>query len=408
MEKELVELLSEREADGDIYWHIFDREGKTIQPAFDYLIESVQRQLKPQSVENRAYALKAWYRYLAKNAVRDVEAGDEVLVEFRDDTFRRPAQNSGADDQARKRSINTTLRYIYQYYVWLQGQPAYRGGRKLIGERNAQITSTLLFGDGSSRSRSRSDYPATYRNVGEGSRHRVSYVPTERDRALIHAYFHAYRSPDIALRDTLLYDLVWEVGWRRGSILSLNTTDFERARSDASSDTISVRPRVQKFGYSKWFEVPMYLAHRIVDYIDTERAAIIKATGSRAQEVFLSSTTGRPLSAKGVTTNFSLASNAVGLPPRSGLHGGRRGFTNNFLEREIAARLQLGQDTSTEALSFSLAQALGHESVDSQAAYIDHARSIVREAPAFRCAVANARLANENAILRAAKSRVGI
>jgi site-specific recombinase XerD len=397
-------LKSERPADGVVYWHLWDEGGCTVDAAFDHLLELVDHKGdRPSTVEGRAYALKKWYSFLQTEKTTDIDATDDTLLKFRKSLMSRSAPNRSDDEQAHKRSVNKDLRRIYKFYVWLQTQEHYSKGKRIIGTHGCQITSTLVQSQLPAIKRtSRSDYPKIFHDAGEHSRHRSSHVLDEGDRSALHEYFHAHCSEEIALRNCLIFDLAWEVGLRRASILSLTISDFDSARSTTAADFISVCPRRQKFGYSNRFPVPIHLAARIVRYIDGERAELIAATGSDAREVFLSSADGGPLSGKGVTVDFYRAARSVGLPRRSGLHCGRHSFAHSFVRKELAARRELGLDTSADSVALALAEALGHESINSQIAYLSNLGSLMRQSEVFRSAMHNAKLANENAELRAA------
>lgn len=164
---------------------------------------------------------------------------------------------------------------------------------------------------------------------------------------------------------------------------------------------IHVRPSSQKFGYSNSFPVERGLATRILSYIEHERQEIVSRTKSRAPEIFLSHRSGKPLTAGAVSGIFNSARHALGWPAGAGLHAWRRGFANAYIEREIDARIELGLDTGGETIAMSLATALGQESMASQAAYIRDAQRRIRGSSTFRDKAEHARLADENAMLRA-------
>jgi hypothetical protein len=63
------------------------------------------------------------------------------------------------------------------------------------------------------------------------------------------------------------------------------------------------------------------------------------------------------------------------------------------------ARLELGLDTGSETIALSVAQALGHESLGSQAAYVRDAQRRLRGTATYRDKEEHARLADENARL---------
>ncbi|KLD64399.1 tyrosine-type recombinase/integrase [Dyella japonica] len=382
-----------------VFWHLTDAKGGTVWPFLNYMIALVDgQQLNVKTVEGRAYALAKWYRYLAQERIDVLDADDRVLCMFRDAMLERESANRSGNAQARRRTINLDLRNIYLYYAWLQRDPVY-GRRRLLGAQGCQITSALLENH-STAVGGRRRYPLTFRQAGERSKHRLNFVPGETHRAELTEYFYDRFSPELARRNCLLFALAWHIGWRRGSILSLTVDDFslEQWQGEGSLD---VQPSVQKFGYSNIFSVPEAIVHDVRTYLATERAALIARTGSHSQAIFLNERTGQPLTARAVSMLFSRARVALRWPKGAGLHAWRRGFTNAYVEREIDARLELGLDTGGEAIAMSVAHALGQQSLASQAAYIRDAQRRLRGSITFRDKEEHARLADENARLRA-------
>lgn len=394
-----IALRRDRSPDGRTYWHLNDQDGQTIWPFVDYIIDCTDLQeLNAKTVDNRAHSLAQWFRFLAENHIGMWQATDQALKDFRKWLMERESPNRSGDPQARRRTINQDLRNIYQYYAWLQQDPCHGAGRRLLGAGLCQITSTLIE-DPSKRSGSRKRYPATFRHAGERSKHRLGFVPGESHRAALSEYFYDTFSLEVARRNCQMFELAWCVGWRRGSVLSLTTADFETARL-SQGEGIKITPARQKFGYTNSFDVPYRTAIQVLDFIDSERTACVARTGSTYQELFLSDRTGRPLTPGAVSGIFNKARNALGWPKGASLHAWRRGFTNAYLERELDARLELGMDTGGETIAMSLAQALGQESLSSQAAYVRDAQRRIRGSTSFRDKEEHARLADENARLR--------
>jgi integrase len=379
-------------------------------PFLDFMIDSVDVQmLKPKTVEGRAFSLKKWYQFLSDSGVDALDADDEMLVKFREHLFERTAPNRSGDAQARRRTINIDLRNVYTYYAWLQKNDANCQAKRLLGIEASQITSSLLAERSAGVSRSdRQRYPATYRNAGERSKHRLGFVPREEHRAQLTDYFYDAHPANLAKRNCLIFELAWSVGWRRGSILSLTIEQFPREivlDGDGSSE-LSICPPSQKFGYSNSFPLERSLALRVLHYIEHERKEIVCRTESKSSQIFLSERSGRPLTAGAVSGIFNTARHAMGWPQGAGLHGWRRGFANTYIEREIDARIELGLDTGGEAIAMSLATALGQESLASQGAYVRDAQRRIRGTATFKDKAEQARLSDENAALRAEVARL--
>lgn len=401
--RQSVELRRDVDDNGTSFWFLSDHRARAIMPFLDYIIYCIDvSSMNPKTVEHRAYSLKKWYQYLVSKRLETFDVDDDVLKGFRDESLVRRAANSSGDIQARRRTVNLDLRNVYTYYAWLQRQSDYGKGRRLLGPYACQITSSLSdTNDRTTKHSDRQRYPLILRNAGERSKHRLSFVPKEQHRAALTEYFYETQAPDIANRNCLIFEIAWVVGWRRGSILSLEVDQFSRNHMRGDQDTIDVRPRVQKFGYSNSFAVNVGLASRIADYIEHGRSAIVERTQSKSSRIFLSSRTGRPLSESTVSCLFVAARKALGWPAGAALHAWRRGFTNAFIEREMDARLELGLDTSGETIAMSVAVALGQVSLSSQSAYIRDAQRRTRGTSSFRDKQEHARLSDENAALRA-------
>ncbi|WP_161521134.1 tyrosine-type recombinase/integrase [Burkholderia glumae] len=395
--------------DGQVFWHLSDERSYTVGPFLDYIIDCVDvKLLRPKTVESKAYSLKKWYQFLSEQNVSAFDASDEDLEDFRAALLKRQVPNTSGDKQARLRTINVDLRNVYGYYAWLQQHPSYGRGKRLIGPFCFQITSTLA-SDGSVPPEDKSDrrrYPLTVPNAGERSKHRLGFVPREEHRAALTEHLYETHALDLARRNCLIFDLAWYVGWRRGSILSLTIDQFDKALIDKAKETITVKPAAQKFGYSNTYDMSVDLAARVRDYIENERKAIVLRTGSKFKEVFLSHRDGSPLKAGTASIIFVAARNALGWPLGAALHAWRRGFTNAYIEREIDARQELGLDTSGETISMSVAIALGQNDLLSQAAYVRDAQRRLKGSVTFRDKEEHARLADENAALRAENARL--
>lgn len=405
MPRQPITLQRDVDHSGTVFWGLTDEKLRTVLPFLDFMIYCIDvKMFAPKTVEGRAYSLKMWYQFLSNNHIDALEADDGVLVKFRDQLFERVAANRSGNEQARRRTVNADLRNVYIYCAWLQKNHPDCQRRRLIGLSACQITSSLME-DRSARGAGmdRQRYPLTFRNAGERSKHRLGWVPGEEHRAQLTEYFYDAHPPHLAARNCLIFELAWSVGWRRGSILSLTTDEFAEEvimGGDGISD-ISIRPPEQKFGYSNSFPVERSLGLRVLHYIKHERAEIVSRTNSKSSKIFLNVYTGTPLTVGAVSGIFNTARHALGWPAGAGLHGWRRGYTNKYIEREIDARIELGLDTGGETIAMSVATALGHECIDSQAAYVRDAQRRIRGSATYRDKVEHARLSDENAALRA-------
>lgn len=400
-----IKLQRDVKQDGQIIWHLSDNKMRTIFPFLDYVIQCSETKLyAPKTIEGIAYSLKKWYQYLSDSKVDALDADDKLLEKFRSHLLDRETVNRCGDQQARKRTANVDIKNVYGYYAWLQVDYFFGQNKRLLGTRFCQITSSLAEQNIDRASRAaRRRYPLLFKNAGENSKHRFGWVPVEEHRALLTDYFYDTYPVDLAKRNCLIFDLAWSVGWRRASILSLTVDQFSDALVLTSDDVcdIQITPPSQKFGYSNSFTLERNLATRVLHYIEHERAEIVSRTGSSSSAVFLSKSTGKPITQGSVSLIFNKARISLGWPRGASLHGWRRGFANKFLEREIDARVELGLDTGGESVGMALANALGQESLKSQGAYLRNIQSRLRASATFRDKAENMRLSDENASLRA-------
>jgi integrase len=399
-----VRLVRDPSAHSQDYWHLFDGAGRSVWHFLDFIIFSVDvAQLSPKSVEGRAYAIYKYYEYLELKSLDFWRTDDQTLKSYRDVRANTQSKNSSGDHRARLRSVNLELRSLYLFFAWLQKDPHYGKGRTLIGTHGFQIRSTLLLEQTVAkrhrRLRGADRYPLCFRNAGEGSKHRLAFVPSNRHRSILASYFYSRLDEATARRNCLIFELAWTIGWRRGSIMSLTVDDFDKA-AEAGSDELWIKPRQQKFGYSNSFMVPHRMAVQVLDYIASTRGLFVREGVDDESALFLSSTTGRPLTPHTASGIFCKARRDLGWPRGSGLHAWRRGFTNEFIEREIDARLELGLDTGGDSIALSLASALGHENVSSQSAYIRDSQRRISSSRSFAAAEEISRLHTENAELR--------
>lgn len=355
-----------REIQGRSYYSFFDANGRLFYPPSDYLMDMADFRMTANStVEDRANTLKVFLQYLSDNNIGYLDVDDVVLEEFRDSLLKTAAPNAQRNINTRKRTINVYLRRVYDFYKWVQDQES---TKRILGKKGHQIYSTLL--ESQNEDRNKNKYPKCYQRVGEGSKHTVNFVPSHENYTDLFDYFLQLR-PDVAIRNTLMLRILRQTGLRVGSLASLTIEQFNENEIDKSTGNISVRPAVQKNGYSKEFEVPLTLAYQIVSYIDKERQEIINKCGDQSKRLFLSTTKGIPLESKRISQLFNDAARAIGWNKKGvGPHCWRRLFACETIESDIDSSIELGLDTSIEGIGLRTAEKLGHNSINSQEAYI--------------------------------------
>lgn len=352
------------EIQGKNFYSFFDDKGELFYPPTDYLIDMLENQaFKNSTVDGRASTLKVFFQYLSDKNIDYLAVDDVVLEEFRDSRLNTGKPNPRSNSNGRKISINVYLRRIYDFYKWVQSlEPRSR----ILGTGGHQINSTLL----EKEQEQRSNYPKCYKGIGERSKHTVNFVPSQDDYTALFEHFLQLR-PSVATRNTLMLMIIRKTGFRVGSLASLSIDQFDEYKIAQSTGDILICPEVQKFGYHKEFEVPLTLAYQILNYIKKDRQEIVDKYKVQSNKIFLSTTTGIPLNSKRISQMFNDAAKKLGWDKRGvGPHSWRRLFACEIVESDVDSSIELGLDTSIEAIGSRTAQKLGHNSILSQEAYI--------------------------------------
>ncbi|QPK62570.1 site-specific integrase [Methylomonas sp. LL1] len=357
-----------REIDGKVFYSFFDNKGQVFYPPTDYLIDMADRQDAANgTVEDRACTLRVFFQYLSDKNIDYLEVDDNIIEEFRDNLLNKGNRNRHSTTNNRKISINVYLRQIYNFYKWVQGQEP---RKRILGVGGHQITSSLLASK--TDQQPSLNYPKCFQRVGENSKHTVNFVPSDDQYNEMFDFFLQAR-PNVASRNTLMLMTFRKSGLRVGSVASLTVDQFNEAEINKCVDVFLVRPKVQKFGYSKEFEIPLTLAIQILNYIKTDRQEIVNKFQAKSSNVFLSTTKGTALKSNHISNLFYSAAIQLGWDKKGvGLHCLRRLFACETIDDDIDCSIELGLDTSIEAVGLRTAQKLGHNSILSQQAYIRH------------------------------------
>lgn len=329
------------------------------------------------TLEKRIGQLLNFWEFLERENAAVEELSDAVLVRFRDGELQRVLSRkiSRGSELAAKRTVNDKLSAVYQWLVWMRqsGRLTYcsveQPVRHTVVHRKTRGISTALSG------------PSTlFRRTGTASKNRTAYVATARTLDAIADEFFAGRSLYAAHRNALILAIADTVGFRRGSIASLCTRQFNRSELEREIQTvILVRPQAQKFAYEHDFLFPVWLALRICDFCDTYRSPLTKDKGVSLKQtqdrIFLSSRDGRPLSERAISQIFSRAMRAIGAPKGAALHAFRAKFANDQIEYELDDRAKRGMDTSSSAVAAAVAMKLGQKDPASLYSYVVAAQS---------------------------------
>ena len=348
------------------YFSFFDVKGKLFYPPTDYLIKMVDTlQSSNSTVDDRATTLRVFFQFLSDNSIDYLDVDDEVLENFREHVCAAKRSNTQRNVNTRKRSINVYLRRIYDFYAWVQEE---NPQRRILGMGGHHISSALL--ENNRKNRGEDNYPKCYQNVGEGSKHSVGFVPEHEDYTELFDYFLSKRT-SVGKRNTLILQVFNQTGLRVGSLSSLTIDQFNEVDINNADNYLYIIPAVQKFGYSKSYEIPIDLAEQILKYIKNERQTIVDKYSSSSNRVFLSTTTGVALKSSYISNVFNSAAKSIGWNNKGvGPHCWRRRFACDEVTKDLDSSIELGFDTSLEAVGLRLAERLGQNNINSSGAYV--------------------------------------
>jgi len=369
----------------------YDKEDgqRLVNPLIDFCsFLSDEESLDSKTVKNEILYVRRFLEYLFEQDSTVANVDDDFLKAFRDSELNRVrgSRNRSLSENSLRRTVNSKLRRIYGFLVWFQRSENLRG---LIGPKNCKVQSIfedlpekrLGRGKKSFVISQRDCYPLLYRNVGEGSKHRVKYVATKRDKDEIIDLFLEQESFAVANRNVLMLELADQVGLRRGSINSLLAAQFRREEIEATRNVHwDVVPPAQKFGYEKKYAIPFRLAFRVCDYIDQVRRKIMldkgwseSRTGGR---LFFSVRDGAPLSEQTISQIIGKALRKVGVQEHgAAAHSFRRKFANDSIEEEMARRRLQNLDTSVASIAAAVSIRMGQTNPESLTPYVSRVQA---------------------------------
>jgi hypothetical protein len=331
------------------------------------------------SVDGPTYALFSLANYLAENEYGFSELSDDVLLDFRKASLKAVLGNSrsrGTNQQA-KRTVNVKMRYIYSFLA--ECHKLHRLPKNFIGWTGCRVQSSLIEFANRPDEQNKKDenkFPLCYKRVGTASSIDFSqYWATEGDVEKLEEYFWANGRPYTVRRNIIMLRVAEKSGWRVSSLNSILVPSFSReefARQE-HSDKFIVKPPRQKGGMDVSFPIPWELAYEVRRHIEEVRAPHLSSKavrGTAPEELFLSETTGSPLTDRHVTTTFSTAFRAIGAPKGSGEHALRRKRAEDVASDEIAHRKSQGILVVPEDIGAVVQEELGHGSRAAHRAYL--------------------------------------
>lgn len=367
---------------GTYSWLLYDiKEGNLVESLCDYADDMILKaQLSRLSVNQEMGHLRVFYAFLISRGVAVRDVSDQTLGEFRMHSLNAAKKGLAhrGSDEAAKRTTNAKLVRIYDWLRWMQDTGRVSAG--LIGVHRCQVTSGLERSSVLHARRVSSSlverYPLLFNLRSGNSKHRLAaFIPTEDTVDAVHAYFHsAASSSHVVHRNCLITSIASYTGFRRASIQSLRTTQFEISNLVATErDSVIIQPLRQKFGYGDVFEIPGWLLNQVLDFIRDHRQAVINRTGVNPSvhmdHLFLSDRTGRPLQDQSFTALMSRALRFAGAGKGSSMHAWRSKFAIEVTAESYEIRSALGLDTSIETMDSVVARSLGHKSPLSARAY---------------------------------------
>ena len=306
---------------------------------------------------------------------------DSLICDYREEELKNVLSNprSRGSKRAAKSTVNQKLGALLNWLVWLQ----YKGicPPDTIGPAKCRVTAwparvprkdgPWMPGSGVS-----SDLYLT----GAGTSGLTPAVSRDSFEAVREHIEVTYLSEYMANRDSLFVDVAASAGFRRGSICSLRTDQFDREKLDTwDNDTFPVTPSAQKFGYEDTFEIDTLLALRVSDFIEGPRKQFLEdlKVPSRVTQakIFLSAKTGRPITDRAMTSRIGKAMRAIGGTKGQAVHAFRGLFANDIIDSETDRRVERGLDTSTLSIASATATQLGQRRAESVFPYVANHQS---------------------------------
>ncbi|AQV92644.1 hypothetical protein BJN34_01905 [Cupriavidus necator] len=381
--------------DGRRYYIAYSPDDELVPPLMDYsMYLSDRKALDEKSVEKMIRNVASFFDFML--AIPNVISSwqflghvhDRLLEQYRDAEYERVIRSklSSKESRAAQRTVNAKLMDVYNFLLWYQH--ANKLG-ELIGPFGCRVSCRKVFGDETTDRFQKANYfPLLFKRTGANSGTVGKYVPSDADVCALSDYMRSSFTEFVAMRNLLALTLATEMGWRRGSIVSLRCSQFSAERLAKMSDRgLVCVPPSQKFGYQNGFVVSPELALNVFNFINDCRAAFLEEMEwdeERADgHVFISASTGRPLRDNSLSGIFGKAMKAIGAPRRAGLHSLRGLFAEKKVGDETVARVALGMDTSVTSVSTAVALEMGQRNPESLRAYVNEKQSeLVRRAVA--------------------------
>lgn len=323
--------------------------------------------------------VRPFFRFCRQQRRSWTTVDDDFLILWRE-RLRRGHRKVGVN------RINATLDRIFDFYVWAEqsGRLKYRVGIYLTEELPVELRDVsfaisakrTLGKAGGGKVTSKWTTPLRLHGEVQPMRH----TPTEKEIVRIHSV--ASRSQN-AERNSLMLSWAQEVGARRFEINSLRCEQIP-SYSELAEIIEKDRPfRLElrrKGGRVHSIRVPTELLIRTRDYIEYERRSIVERLAATREgyaltpEVFLSSTTGRPLHLESVTKLTGGLFREAGVK-RASIHRLRASFAVNVINALLDAWFERdylvgNESTWVETILTKTSEMMGHRSPESLRPYL--------------------------------------
>ncbi|MDM4768260.1 hypothetical protein [Pelomonas sp. SE-A7] len=351
--------------------------GRILHSITDYLVFLSYKLAKNWStVEQAGWRISRFYSFLLLNGQSILDIDDATLVEYRSRelTLVKKDRSFRGSDRAVRSTVNQKLSAILNWIAWMQSLGLV--SQFTIGPSNARVTASSVGRHRMGLAPIPGDAISSPLYLsGAGDAGSGPFVSESIYRAALEHIVRTAKSDYKAQRDSLFLDVSRYAGFRRGSTHSLTIDQFcQDLLLRWQEDTFSVTPKVQKLGYENSFEIPTDLALRVSDFIEGPRRALVKRLGVGVSitrdQVFLSMRTGRPVSARSMTSALRPAMRAAGGKKGKVIHAIRGLFASNVVLDEAIHRRDAGLDTSTVSIALATAWKLGQKDPDSMVPYV--------------------------------------
>lgn len=334
-----------------------------------------------KTILDGAYSLRTFREYLIVERIAMSNLWEVNLERFRDHQYKKLVEKgSRGSKRTRRATVNSKLLTIYEWLHWMKDTE--RCDEFLIGSKACRIPS-------SKREQGRSGVrgvnqaigprfcPVLFKKVGKGSRHKLpNFVPSEETRALFVEELSKQTATEFLVQRNLLFqEIVNTTGLRRESVNGLRAAQFaESVLRLASDDYVYVTPDIQKFDYEARYDFPIWLALRVSNFIADYLNPLMQQRGWSTKHtedaIFISYTTGTPLTGRTITRLFSEIFRRLGSPPGVAVHALRHKFVHEEIEKETQYRLSQELDTSVASIALAVSLKIGQQNSESLQPYV--------------------------------------